>query len=373
MNQNAACAHCGALLRSGQYDWVLAEITQGSEWVGGARADPPGLTQLLERDPEFSLQDLEDRASVMFWRRNAAERLGKVDPLRKVASPGFCDAFAAELRSPARAREFYGECAVGAVDTLAIFLNDDDGWDRALVEVRWAGTPFIATSHGSDRTGPPVMGRLVLELSRRSDAMTDADRAISSAHCPGCGAPEPGNTASNACPFCGAVLNDGTRGWILTAVRTSAQARMKLAERTASAPEQLVRAPAASEALAWMIGVALVDGQLDPRERQMLARAAEARQLTSQQLDAMITAAQQRNLDLDVPADSRVAKTWLAAMIQTALVDGNFTRQEYALIRRTGLRAGVADYDIRLLVRSLRRSAFSAARSALRSDTTSFV
>src|SRR5207249_4219980 len=28
MNQNANCTHCGAMLRSGQYDWVLAEITQ---------------------------------------------------------------------------------------------------------------------------------------------------------------------------------------------------------------------------------------------------------------------------------------------------------------------------------------------------------
>ena len=39
MNQNANFAHCGAMLRSGQYDWVLAEITQDSEWVASQRTD----------------------------------------------------------------------------------------------------------------------------------------------------------------------------------------------------------------------------------------------------------------------------------------------------------------------------------------------
>ena len=34
MNQSAQCAHCKALLRSGEYDWVLTEITQASEWSG---------------------------------------------------------------------------------------------------------------------------------------------------------------------------------------------------------------------------------------------------------------------------------------------------------------------------------------------------
>src|SRR5207248_1811018 len=69
MNQNANCAHCGAILRNGQYDWVLAEITQESEWSADQQRDLPGVAALLERDPDFDLQDLEDRASVMFWRR----------------------------------------------------------------------------------------------------------------------------------------------------------------------------------------------------------------------------------------------------------------------------------------------------------------
>src|SRR5205823_1822565 len=85
-NQNANCAHCGAMLRSGQYDWVLAEIVQESEWTADQRTDLLSVSALVARDPDFNLQDLEDRASVMFWRRLTAERLGKADPIRKIAT-----------------------------------------------------------------------------------------------------------------------------------------------------------------------------------------------------------------------------------------------------------------------------------------------
>src|SRR5207244_13467431 len=99
INQNANCAHCGALLRSGQYDWVLAEIVQESEWTADRRTDLASVAALVARDPDFNLQDLEDRASVMFWRWQAAERTAKVDFIRKIAAPAFCDGYVAALRA----------------------------------------------------------------------------------------------------------------------------------------------------------------------------------------------------------------------------------------------------------------------------------
>jgi hypothetical protein len=43
INQSANCTHCKALLRSGQYDWVLSEITQGIEWEGQRHGNLPGV------------------------------------------------------------------------------------------------------------------------------------------------------------------------------------------------------------------------------------------------------------------------------------------------------------------------------------------
>jgi hypothetical protein len=59
------CTYCGAIVNSGSYDWVLAEITQESE-AGAAPGQVPGLEALRAVDPALSLEVLEDRASLLF-------------------------------------------------------------------------------------------------------------------------------------------------------------------------------------------------------------------------------------------------------------------------------------------------------------------
>jgi hypothetical protein len=219
MNQSANCTNCKALLRSGTFDWVLSEITQISEWHARGDEALPGVAQLRQRDQDFDVAALEDRASVVYWRKATADRTGKIDALAKVALPQFADAYAATaLRAPpGQPRAFIADSAVGSVDLLGVL--SDGGWDRALVEIRWSGHWFTAMPNGGmQRTGREAWAATMFLLARQSTTRTDPARAISSAHCPSCGAPE-STSASNACDFCGMVLNDGSVGWVLEDVR----------------------------------------------------------------------------------------------------------------------------------------------------------
>ena len=374
MNQNAGCDHCGALLRSGEYDWVLAEITQECEWSADASLrQVPGVGEMMSRDPTFNLQDLEDRASVMFWRRAAAERTGDIRPLRKIAAEEFVRATEATLRatSPAGGRRYYGECAVGSVQTIGLMTGDE--WDRAMVEVRWSGTGFVVggRNQAPTRTSDTNLSRTVFELSRRAGVRSDVNQAISSAHCPGCGAPEKGG-ASNACEFCGMTLNDGRHGWVLTAVRTVPEARQILAEATPGEGETIERldgeagSPTAAGVLAWMASVAVVDGHVDEKERQLLTRVADRRHVPAERVEALLSAASRNELDLAMPHDVQQSRQWLGAMASAALVDGNLSRDEYSLLRHTGARLGLSDYDVRMLVKRTRADAYDRAKLALR-------
>jgi endogenous inhibitor of DNA gyrase (YacG/DUF329 family) len=215
LNAGAKCANCQALLRDGQYDWVLAEITQESEWPPTRAAGMPGVSELRERDPEFSLADLEDRASVMFWRKAMAERLNSLDPVRKIAAPEALESFAARSRAqPQAERVFTGDRAVGSVQTLGV-LPPKGPYERALIQVRWEGQDFLVM-HGQRPTprGPRQRHTSMLTLARRPGVLTDPGHGLSSAHCPKCGGPVTIDTA-NACEFCGAVCNDGSGGWVL--------------------------------------------------------------------------------------------------------------------------------------------------------------
>src|SRR6185369_8752179 len=153
MNQSANCASCSALLRSGEYDWVLSEITQDCEWRPGGRPAVSGLRRLQQTDPELNPQAVEDRALVIFWREAAAQRVGKVEPLGNVASPEFAKGFAAQL-GPGRAEgyTFIGQRAVGSVDVLGFSRTGDQARRQmALVEVRWMGKRMRVAGDGAAR------------------------------------------------------------------------------------------------------------------------------------------------------------------------------------------------------------------------------
>ncbi|MEI7768179.1 MAG: Tim44 domain-containing protein, partial [Phycisphaerae bacterium] len=220
INQNARCAHCQAELRGAQYDWVLTEITQAEDWRRATTPELPLLPILRQRDPNFTVADIEDRVSVMFWRILAAQRLGNVNPLRKIATPEFIAGYAPQLAPLSTGqRKCFMDAGVGSVTTIALKPGSAERPDRVLVEIHWSGVTY--------RVSPDKPPSAISEntprfswylLQRTATGLTQANSTIASAHCPNCGAPLT-DTASEACEYCNTPLADGSHGWVLEAVR----------------------------------------------------------------------------------------------------------------------------------------------------------
>lgn len=371
MNQHARCQQCGSLLRSGQYDWVLTEITQEYEWASVGQP-VPGAQVLHQRDPAFSLAALDDTASVVFWRLMAARRDGKSDPIRKMATDHFCDDFLASLGKYGRI--FYTQCAVGSVRTMGIYQVD--GWDRATIQVMWSGQRYsIGNSGEAKPLGPIGPSRLLLVLGRQADSRTRLESAISSAHCPNCGAPQEETTA-NSCQSCGTVLNDGRSSWVLLDAQSAASdAGQRILDDfstglSADAPAlpgiATAAPPGSAGTLAWIVLMAAADGQVAPEEQEMLRTAADKWGIPQQKLDAMIQSALSGQLQPPQPRDADEARGWLAAMVRVSLADGRITGQEYGLLRVAGERCGLAAYDLKTMISRAKVDLYAESRIALR-------
>jgi hypothetical protein len=266
VNAGANCGSCGALLRSGSYDWVVADVCNSHGMISDLYKKR-GVAALRRRDPQFSQTDLEDRAAVIFWRWVWAWSRRNIDPLRKVAGPALVQRWADHL-NPATGGS-YGDLEVGAVEVLGI-LPVRGEFERALVQVKWE-----LSAHGQDEILPdtlwtrfkrfvesrwslalgPVLlfllplvwtelqpawipfalfaslgwaawwrvlnfciaaksNKVYLLLGRSVGVLTNPGHGLSSAHCPRCGAPPTVDTTS-ACERCGIVLNDGLTSWVL--------------------------------------------------------------------------------------------------------------------------------------------------------------
>ncbi|MGV3621208.1 MAG: TIM44-like domain-containing protein, partial [Archangium sp.] len=120
------CEFCGAIVNSGNYDWVLSEITQGSQHQPHPMP-PDGFAKARQSDPSLTTETLEDRASLVFWKWIEAQSMGDSSRLAKVS----VEKFGASVQPRA-----FREVAVGAVNTQQ--LEREDSKDVAAIEVRWS-------------------------------------------------------------------------------------------------------------------------------------------------------------------------------------------------------------------------------------------
>lgn len=365
LNETAVCPSCQALIKSGEYDWVLAEITQGYEWQPQPQTELPGVAQLQKEDPGFAVQHLEDRASVMFWRHIQAVKQGTVAPIRKMASDAFCEQMNAEIRPDKNgSRKIYKQCAVGSVKTLGLLLAEGHA-DKALVQIRWSGKSCELTPDSKPRERTSLC-HSVYVLERQHGVKSSTDKALSSAHCPGCGAPA-GEGTENACRYCGTVLNDGSSDWILTHIGSPlSKSIMDLRSRMKEAAPAAEPHAEGLELAAWMVQVMLADGQIDPKEQAVIEQFAAARNIPKPQINLLIESARSGQIETPMPSGRQEAKAWLEEMAKMALADGFVSKEEHTALMKLGKKLGYSAHDIKQCILKARADLFKENKAAIK-------
>jgi tellurite resistance protein len=219
---------------------------------------------------------------------------------------------------------------------------------------------------GRRTPGGDLLQTTLLVLGRQPGLRTDADKSISSAHCPNCGAPESQST-ENACSACGKVLNDGSRNWVLLqwlGLADPAAQALLAGQRTG---QIAARAPShMTGLLAWCVKMSIADGRLDPKERALLEQFAAHDSISPDELNRLISAGMRGDLQIPEPASPAEAREWLTAITRIALSDGTLDRREVQLLKLLGSKANLGEYDVGLLVKRVQAEQYAAARSNVR-------
>ncbi|MCX6118600.1 MAG: Tim44-like domain-containing protein, partial [Proteobacteria bacterium] len=200
MNQHAKCPACNVILRSGEFDWVLTEITQEvSDTDSEISFDE--IENVRQKDPYFSVQLLEDHASVIFWRMMTTRRTKNLKVLESVAQSDLCQTIA-DL--PVRT-----DIGVGSVELT--------GFERmpnqlvAKIHVKWMAK--TNPKEPSERFASDMV------LIRRDNAQSELQNKMGSLHCKSCGLAV-GDVVDSNCSGCGTTIKDEGRQWILAGWET---------------------------------------------------------------------------------------------------------------------------------------------------------
>jgi hypothetical protein len=296
---------------------------------------------MREHDPDLSLESLEDRAAVAFWRWADARRRRDRAPLRGIATTELVEALSLE-------EAFSGDALFGAAEVVAFEHGDER--DSAHVQVRWE-------SAGERHTDTFI-------FRRRAGMTSDRKAGLSATRCPGCGA-APANADADKCEYCATAFNDGSRGWVLFEI-----APFGLWER----PEETTAAHvlpglegaedvAPADAVAAMAACLAVDGGLHHRELAYLDKYAERRGMTSAQVEKIVEEARAGRLPYAAPFGAD--RSLLSSLIRMCLADGYIEDSERALLALAARRAGMHELELKELIRRERAVLARRARELL--------
>lgn len=367
------CRACGAHVNSGQHDWVLSEITQAIEWRSPTvQQTRPGIAELSQRDPGFSLQHIEDRASVIFWRLRAAEFHNDPGIATPIVSPEMKEEFQRQLKELQARNEFWKDPAVGIVEVIDC-IDEDNGRDTLRVKVKWSGVHSRKQKNGRPKTlRSKSIYTQVFVLVRNRGVTTSEANTFSAASCSNCGAPI-GISKQGACNFCGTVLTDGTLDWVLDDIRpyTSDMAFRNFADfadRVESTQEHVVdlsRDEDSEVALGALVRVMAIDGHLDERERTALIKIGGKRGLSESEVDTIIESSNSQRASLPKPETAREVQQHLAQLVHAVMADGRVSSQERKLLSNYAERVELSTADVNIALAKERRRMYREAKRVL--------
>ena len=373
LSTSITCESCQALINSGEYDWVLSEITQQAAWSLPSVERIQGVAELQKRDPGFNPQAIEDRVSALFWHHRAAEFFGSEEYLNAVALPAFIAKERDSWRPDEKGRHlFYADAAVGSVDLAGVLPGGEaDDMDRVRVHVQWSGHRELERVPGLFKPAweRSRLMRQEYVLVRKRGVQSVQAAALTSLHCPGCGAPQIAKQ-DGTCRYCGMRQNDGSTSWVLESVAAFsgfAWSAFEPEEAKPFAGAQL--SPQERESMIQCVAaVMLADDVMDPREEEQLTKMAAKHNISDARLQELMRGVRSDSeACLPLVDDWEKRSAFLKVLVQMCLADGNVSSSERQVLRALVGHMGYADVDIDVMISKERAELYAASKATIKS------
>ena len=226
----ARCGYCGALVNSGEFDWVLSEITQADDYSRSSALNKSHKlakkTAVLAKEyGDFSVQLLEDKASNGYLQVLTAFAHRAPAIMRRFVSDQAFDKIRGRFPD---SQIVFNRLYLNSVTLIGAFTR---GEENTLA--------FSITSsfqRASLEQGPKcrlldptvVMSHEVLLMTRHIEVVKSKG-SLYLHQCSACGAPIK-DTLDITCSYCGNAFNNNRREWIITDLLSTEEYRTFLGE-----------------------------------------------------------------------------------------------------------------------------------------------
>lgn len=339
MGDMCKCPYCGSITNSGEYDWVLAEITQADDYVTTSNLHDMSNTlankieEISDADAEFAVQVIEDKASNGYLQIETARVLKNPSLVRRFVTDEFLAKFEAEIKSESH------------FVFNRIFLNDvtlvgalqKDNRNILVLSIKCSYQRVVINGGKAELLDFAIMSKNDIVFMSKDVASGQNKGSIYAHQCPSCGGTISDSSDTN-CPYCGSQINSTKNEWIISEVMTQSNYINYFKENSSLFianvnPKKLdamykVRDYAFNNILIMIAA----DGVLDVEEIDFAKKIAKKWGYAPSKIEGMLDMAVNNQLVVRMPDERKDREKIYKLMIKAASVDGNISPEEQSLL-----------------------------------------
>lgn len=331
----AKCPSCGTLTNSGEYDWVLAEITQTVDYNadGFKKADSAAkkLLEVYKKDPSFSIQMMEDKASNAFLQILTAKTKNKPQGARRFVSDEYYTRLETEVKQDTG--KAYVRLYLNHVDLINGYCKDK--MDHLVFNIKYTKQQLqIDNSKGQLLDHAPISLNKVMIMVRATNAAPAKGQLYAHA-CPNCAGPIE-DTIDTKCSYCGEALNSPNFEWIVDNVLDSheyKQVQLDIPMFTNAQPQDTEKLFKVRDyAFNNILIIMAADGVFNEEEKQHVHQLAKQFKFNDEQVKGWTQLAEQKKLSMIWPFEKEDKQKVFAMMEKAAMSDNEMHPTEQVLL-----------------------------------------
>ncbi len=324
MGEVSKCDSCSAIINKGDYDWVLAEISQVSDYleektIKESKSLQEGREYLEKTYKDFSIQHIEDKVSNGYIQIHKGIAYEKPEMMRRFVSEKLWPKI-----SKAQAGFVYSRFYLNNVKVVDYKREDNKDILAIKVKSSYKRVRVVDNKLLSLDSFIKAKGEVVI-LERQSGLESKGD--LYSHSCPNCGGPL-SDTIDVNCPYCDAVLTSGKYDWVIDNIIPAYEFRSFAESGTYGNPISKNDYSINEIILNNMLVIMYSDGDVNDKEIKFAKETAKKLGFKASLIDLLYDMAKQNRLSLKFPRNEKEYSKLIKYMERAMKADGIIKDEE---------------------------------------------
>ena len=339
--ETAKCPYCSTITYLGDYDWILAEITQPDDYYNSnAKYEKQGkfskkIRAQMDEKQDFSLQLLEDKASNGYMQIMTALMLKKPEITRRFVSDALYEKIEQQLKSePAFV---FNRLYLNHVTSFDFYK--ENGKDNIVVALKRSSQKIKNTNSSAPQFEQSIFSQDEVLIMSRDTGAGKPQGSLYAHSCPNCGAPVKDTIELN-CTYCNAQLNSTKYEWIISDWMSAAEYnQFKQTNNNSFAVDKNIDEldelfNVRDYALNNVMMMIAADGKIKEEEMAFAQMLARKWNYDLDKIQGFLSMATNNKLVIRMPQNEKQKKKIIALMEKAANLDNTITLDEIALLEQ---------------------------------------